>query len=225
MWVFLSHPASENAPAYGGGEGFKDLPDKRMAAGDSCNTRQWTFSNHNGTHIDFPRHFAASGATVDDYPAEFFIFGHVGVLYLPDAAPGQLLGPEELDRAGLADVADAEFLLLRTGFAEKREEEVYWRNNPGLHPDLAEHLRRTLPALRVVGFDCISLSSFAHRETGRVAHKAFLEHERPLLPLEDMDLRPLGTRAEARRIRQAVVSPFRALGADAAPCTVFAELA
>jgi kynurenine formamidase len=61
QWKYLSHPLHPGAPAYGGGNAFLDEPDKQMSQGDSCNTRKWHLSNHMGTHIDFPRHFAANG--------------------------------------------------------------------------------------------------------------------------------------------------------------------
>ena len=72
-----------------------------------------------------------------------------------------------------------------------RRENIYATNNPGLHPDLGRWFRVNYPEIRAVGMDWISISSFAHRETGREAHRAFLDPDgagQPIVILEDMDL-------------------------------------
>jgi len=116
---------------------------------------------------------------------------------------------------------NTDLLIIKTGFSLLRQEEAYWKNNPGFAPELAAFFREHLPHLRMLGFDSISLSSFAHRETGREAHKAFLDHPRPVLLLEDMNLSMVDGRFWLKRV---IVSPLRVEDADASPCTVFAEV-
>lgn len=217
-WIYLSYLIHPEAPAYGGSQAFFDEPDKQMGKGDSCNTRLWRMSNHMGTHIDFPRHFVSDGDTLNVYPAQFWVFTRTAVVVMDKVEPGQILTAKDLYLSAVP--TDVELLLIKTGFGDFRDNPKYWQSNPGLHPELAPRLRQDFPGLRVIGFDLISLSSFAHRELGRQAHKAFLDHPRPLLLLEDMDLTGIDRNS---LFQQAVIAPIRVKDTDAAPCTVLAE--
>ncbi len=218
-WKYLSYLLGENTPAYGGGSAFRADPDKEMDKGDSCNTGKWALSNHIGTHVDCPRHFSAKGKTLEAYPADFWIFRHVLLIDMSPLPPGHIICWEDLSAAPFSD--EVGLLLIRTGFSERRHESVYWENNPGFHPDVAEQLLAHFPNLRMLGFDSISLSPFGDRPLGRLAHQAFLDHPQPILILEDMDLSEV---TGATRFRQVIVSPLRVSEADASPCTVFAEV-
>ena len=218
-WLYLSYPLNPDTPAYGDGHGFTEQKDKQMDQGDSCNTSHWSLSNHIGTHIDFPRHFAARGKSIDDYDPGFFIFTKVFIADLSTAEPGLIITPDHLDLA--AAPSDTELLIIKTGFGIYRGQDDYSRNNPGFHPDLADYLRRSLPALRVIGFDSISLSSFANRDIGREAHRAFLDHDKPILPLEDMDLEQINS---STNIEMVIIAPLRVSTADGAPCTVMGKI-
>lgn len=221
-WLCLSYPLDGDTPAYGGGEGLRCEAARCMDRGDSCNASVWTFSNHLGTHLDFPRHFSPDGRTLDDYPMEFFMFERVGFIALERVEEGEILTWERLQGARIFRMPrDADLLLIKTGFGAKRGTPAYRQANPGFSPGLARDLRGRFPALRVLGFDSISLSSFAHRDLGREAHRAFLDHERPVLPLEDMDLSPLSAAWDVVRV---LVVPLRVRGADGAPCTVPAQV-
>lgn len=218
-WLYLSYPLDEKTPTYGGGKGFLRTHEKSMAMGDSCNTATWTFSNHLGTHLDFPRHFAERGRTMDDYDIDFFFFRKVGMIDLGRIAGSRIISWQDLESVDLP--ADIEILLVKTGFCYVRYLPTYWQENPGFSSDLADCLRKAFPSLRVMGFDSISLSSFLHRELGRKTHKQFLDHDRPILLLEDMDLTGI---AGGKRIEQLIVAPWMVQEADAVPCTVMAEV-
>lgn len=110
---------------------------------------------------------------------------------------------------------------MKTGFSLWRDEDVYWLENPGFSPDLAENFRQAFPRLRLLGFDSISLSSYSYRALGRSAHQAFLDSEKPILLLEDMDLSSVYGDTVFNRV---IVSPLLVKGADASPCTVFADV-
>jgi len=218
-WIYLSYPLDENTPAYGGGKGFERRYEKSIAMGDSCNTATWSFSNHLGTHLDFPRHFVAHGRTMDDYSIDSFIFRRIGIVDLGKVEGSRIITWEDLESANLS--GNIEILLVKTGFCYMRDSTTYWQENSGFSPDLADCLRKAFPSLRVIGFDSISLSSFSHRELGSEAHKNFLDHKRPLLLLEDMDL--AGISADCQ-VNQVIVAPWMVHEADAVPCTVMAEV-
>jgi len=218
-WIYLSYPLSPETPAYGGGDSLQVLSGKCLQSGDSCNTSSWKLSNHLGTHIDFPKHFAKNGKAGDDYPPEFWIFNHPKLVDLSSLNPGCLIGPADLEKAEL--VPNVDLLLIKTGFCYLRAEPLYWQKNPGLYPSMADWLRERFPYLKAIGFDSISLSSFMHRELGRKAHSAFLDHHRPLLPLEDVNLSFVDVET---RLKEVIISPLVVAQSDAAPCTVFAEV-
>ena len=172
-----------------------------------------------GTHIDFPRHFVQAGKTSSDYHPEFWNFHFPFIIDISPVDPGVIIEPEAVDIDAVPNNID--MLMIKTGFYCLREKDIYWANNPGFAPDMAVFLRKRFPCLRVFGFDSISLSSFAHRETGREAHKAFLDHSNPILLLEDMDLSAIDNSTKLKRI---IVSPLLVEDADGAPCTVFANI-
>lgn len=217
--VYLSHPLSPTTPAYANGNTLRIEEGNSIINGDSCNTSVWHLPNHLGTHIDFPRHFIQDGKTVTDYPPEFWIFNSPFLLDIAPVRPGQIIVPDDIDFAGIRN--DADLLIIKTGFCEYRKDNVYWESNPGFDPCLAELFRLKLPLLRVIGFDSISLSSFSNRELGRKAHKAFLNNEGAILPLEDMDLANINRNT---LLHEVIISPIVVEGTDGAPCTVFATI-
>lgn len=218
-WVYLSYPLNCETPAYGGGDSIKIQQEKSIGKGDSCNTLYWSLSNHIGTHIDFPIHFVQNGKTSCDYRPEFWIFYSPFILDISLVEPGFIIEPEAVVLDAVPNNID--MLVIKTGFCRLREKDIYWKKNPGFAPGLAAFLREHFPHLRTLGFDSISLSSFAHRKIGQEAHKAFLDHTRPILLLEDMDLSMLDN---SMKLKQVIVSPLRVEGADGAPCTVFANI-
>lgn len=218
-WIYLSYSISLDTPAYGGGNSIKIYHEKSIEKGDSCNTQYWRLSNHLGTHIDFPRHFVQAGKTSGDYSPEFWIFHSPFILDISTVEPGLIVEPEDVDMDTVPDNID--MLVIKTGFCQLREKDIYWENNPGFAPSTSTFLRERFPDLRVFGFDSISLSVFAHKETGHEAHKAFLDHPNPILLLEDMDLTKVDNSV---KLKQIIVSSLRVDGADGAPCTVFANI-
>lgn len=212
-YIYLSYTISETTPLYGGATTLRIERDKAIQNGDSSNTLRLSMPNHSGTHIDFPYHFGEAGKSLNDYPAGFWLFRHPFVLDCP-AEEGETVLPRDVDTIP----EDTDFLVVRTGFYRHRGEEVYWKNNPGLSPELAGILRRRCPALRVVGMDLISVSGYQNRELGRAAHRAFLlEHD--ILLVEDMDLREL-----SGPVRGIICLPLPIDRADGAPVTILAEL-
>ncbi len=208
--IYLSHIIDENTPLYGGGGGVVLRKDKSMAAGDSCNTMQWTFPNHIGTHVDVPRHFFSGGAAVSDYTAEEWVFTFVVIADIGQISPGTVITKDMVQVEEQCDL-----LLIRTGFEQYRNQDLYWRNSPALHPDLALDLKKDCPGLRAVGVDFISISNMEKRDLGRAAHRAFLNNN--IVLVEDMKLSGL-----KKRPQMVIVAPLIVEKADASPCTVMA---
>lgn len=78
-------------------------------------------------------------------------------------------------------------------------------------------LSRSFPKLRVLGFDSISVSSFANRMIGRAAHKKFLNPAKPILLLKDMNLTNV---CEGVVFDEVLIASLRIRESDGLPCTV-----
>lgn len=218
-FLFLSFPLDSTTPAYRNGPGVTIEPVNRISKGDSCNTLHYSMPNHIGTHLDAPRHFDRRGLTIDSYPPEFWISKRITCL---DISPVDENTVILLDDTIIGTIPkDVEVLLIKTGYCAIRNDEKYWSSNPGLDPKLANKLRESLPSLRIIGVDLISISSFGDRKTGRECHISFLQDNRPILIVEDMDLCKVHQNTIFNRI---VVSPLIIKEADGSPCTVIAEV-
>ena len=208
---------------YGGGQPPVISFDKRIARGDSCNTLDIVMTNHTGTHIDMPAHFVEDGRTLTDYQPEFWFSNKVACIFGDLNQPPALeilIGPEQFNFLIIDEIDDCcEVILFKTGFGTLRGTEIYWKNPPGIDPDLPDYLRQVFPNLRFFGMDLISVSSFVAREKGRQTHKAFLDHRSPILPIEDMNLTDL-----PKTLSNILVAPLYLDNADGAPCTVFGNV-
>ncbi|MBT8341207.1 MAG: cyclase [Desulfatitalea sp.] len=219
QWICLSYFLGADTPGYGGESVFENRPGKRISHGDSCNTSYWSLGNHLGTHVDFPRHFFEAGKASDDYEPGYFIFSNPFLLDISPFPAAELIEEKYFQQPDIPDTID--ILLIKTGFCDQRHKKEYWQKNPGIVPAVAAVLRRTLPSLRCIGFDFISISSYVHRDMGREAHRAFLAEPRSILLIEDMDLRKLDSNS---LLKELIVAPLLIKAADAAPCTVFARI-
>lgn len=205
---FLSYFLDEHTPAYGGVSGVvKVQQTSNIASGSTSNNTTVAFPVHIGTHIDFPRHFDSSGNTINDYPADFWVFNNIGFLACAvEDLPERL---HEVDK-------NAELLILKTGFATERATTRYWAEQPVIPAHFAGLLKQSLPGLRVFGFDMISLTSKLDRAEGKNAHISFLL-ENGILIVEDMNLEHLEAAPD-----KVVIAPLMIAKADGAPCTIIA---
>lgn len=210
--LWLSHPIGETTPLYGGATNIELKNIRSIDRGDTSNNTHLDFPNHSGSHVDAPYHFLATGKTITDYaPSEWIYESPFWVDY--KTQEGELIEFENISEALVDAPKSLDFVLIRTGFENKRGEDVYWQANPGMHPDSAKHLKQKFPNLRAIGFDFISLSSYQHREIGRQAHKEYLG--RDILIFEDLSLENLHT-----PLSKVIALPLRIYKGDGAPCTM-----
>jgi len=214
MIKYLSYILSDDTPVYGAKEkGVLSKEIKSLSKGDSAAVFSVSFENHWGTHVDCPAHFFMGAKKAVDYGPEEWIFRNPQVIDI-NASSGKIITIEDIGR--IAPRAD--LLLLRTGWSRFRGKDIYSLNNPGVSSEVGIFLRKNYPKIRGIGLDCISLSSYAHRESGREAHKAFLDpkgYGAPLIIIEDMFLSDM-----PEGLKEVWVSPMRIEGIDSAPCTV-----
>ncbi len=217
-YIFLSHELSDKTPTYGNRDRLTITPNTKIVDGDTANSFGFSFStNHLGTHIDMPFHFCQNGKKVTDVNADYWIFSQIELLDIP-CDKNQIIGINDI--APLMLNKDMEILLIKTGFEKYRGSEDYWKNNPGISPDLADYLRAEYPRLRTIGFDFISLTSYQNRALGKKAHLSFLNNEKfPISIVEDMKLSD-----SPHMFNNLIISPLLMIELDASPVTIFAEI-
>jgi kynurenine formamidase len=217
-WTYLSYELSPTLSNYGGSSGIEIEWLRRMDKGDTSNNSALKLSAHTGTHIDYPLHFFKDGKTGSDYASHDLVYTSIGVLDISaEQVENFLIQPANMANCPVGEI---EFLIIKTGFCNWRNEEKYWKFNWGFAPETAAYLKKKYPRLQAIGFDLISLSAYQQRETGRVAHKEFLEHHNILI-VEDMDLNMV---QDSQNIKTLIVAPLRFKGADGAPVTILAEM-
>lgn len=207
---------TEDTPGYGGSSGFRIRHVSKITDGASSNSQEWTLNNHIGTHIDLPSHFDNEGRRMHTFSSSEWVFNNPYFLSI-NPEPGQIL---ILDEAFESIPLECDFLILKTGFQKYRGENLYWENNPGFSPELAMWLRKERPALKCLGFDFISITSYTNRPLGRLAHKAFLGVDyqtNPIRVIEDMKLDEI-----KEQPKQVIVAPILVKDADGGQVTVIA---
>lgn len=222
-WIYLSHVLRETTPLYGGVGEIRINPSRSMGRGDSSNNSDLHFPAHAGTHVDAPRHFDPQGMTLDQYPPDYWLVKRPALLDVP-CAPAQMIDMERMGTMLDAVPQDCDMLMLRTGAEVWRSTspDVYSTQGPGVAADVAFWLR-THRRIKMLGMDFISASSFAHRELGRAAHRAFLGNGmgQPVLLVEDMALASLPGKMDA--VDEVWVVPLLYDNSDGAPVTVMAR--
>lgn len=219
MMISLSHPLNSVTPCYGGKkESLSIEPLSSIRDGATSNSLKISMTNHVGTHMDFPRHFHENGPTLSDYSAHDLVFSSPCWVDL-SCDPEHMISISDLE--GKIS-RESDFILIRTGFEKYRQQDLYWKNNPGFLPEVGFWLREEFEYIRGVGFDFISLTCFQKRELGREAHRAFLspyQNYSPILIVEDMKLKTVKP-----PLKKLILAPLLIENADGAPVTALAEI-
>src|SRR5688500_15922096 len=157
--VDLTHTYDRTAIFWPTAEPFRHdkVADGITPAGYYYAANDFFTSEHGGTHIDAPVHFAQGRLTVDQIPLDRLV-GQAVVVDVRDASDRSadyLVTVEDIQRAERQDgrIPDRAIVLIRTGFsrrwpdaarylgtAERGEAAVASLHFPGLHPDAAKWL-------------------------------------------------------------------------------------
>jgi len=216
-YLFLSHILDEKTPTYGNRNKFQKIKKSAILNGDVANDTYIKTTSHIGTHIDMPYHFYENGQTIEDFDINFWIFQNP--LFIEILPQDFIIKDELLEKLAVVDNRTLyDILIVKTGICHQRDKDIFWEQNYGFAPEIANYLREKFPSIRVFGFDSISVSSFTNRVVGREAHKRFLDPKKPILLLEDMDLRDMN---QMTKLKSVIVSPLRITQCDGLPCSVF----
>ena len=218
--IYLSYILDDNTPTYGNRNKFICEKKSDISKGDVANDSIIKTTVHIGTHIDMPYHFFEDGQTIENFDVDYFRF--TNILFI-DMIPKDVIIKDDLitllKKQTNKDSYD--MLIVKTGICHKRYSKDFWQTNYGFDPSIAEYLKMEFSNIRVIGFDSISVSSFANRMLGRKSHKAFLNPKQPILILEDMDLTNIN---KDSKILKLDIAPLRTAKCDGLPCTIIAEV-
>ena len=198
--IDISMPLNASTPTWPGSPGFFSLSHLSLAAGDVANATLLGLDAHCGTHVDAPRHFVASGATID----EVGLAALIGTAVVVDVAGSKAIDAAALDGCGVPD--GTQRLLLRSDNASSpRAGERFDADYAALTPDAARWVVRR--GIRLVGIDYLSIQRYADPPD---VHEILLAAG--VLVLEGLDLRAVSAGRWTL-----VCLPLHVTGIEAAP--------
>lgn len=191
-------------------------------------SNSFSMSEHGGTHLDAPVHFAQGHQSVDQIPLERF-FGPAVVVDVRQQSGGSAdyqvtvndLAHAEAEQGAMTSNS---IVLLRTGFssrwpdaarylgtAERGEAAVPKLHFPGLHPDAAKWL--VAKGVRAVGIDTASIDFGQSTlfESHRILYAADLPAFENLTSLERLPARGAFIVALPMKIAHGTGAPLRAV--------------
>ncbi len=164
----LSHEITSNMPVYPGTPQPQLQPANTLEQ-DGFRETLLQISSHTGTHMDAPSHMLPEGQSLSDMPIDKFF----GLALLVDVThlKGKKIEASFL-KAFAERLADAKFLVFKTGYQQLWGKEEYFTGYPTLTEEAAQWLGNF--ALNGVGTDAISLDEITTTEYP--IHKILFSH-------------------------------------------------
>ena len=229
--VDLSHAYDDKAIFWPTSEPFRLQKDTEGMTQGGYFYAAYSFftSEHGGTHLDAPVHFAQGRHTVDEIPLERFLGPAVvvDVTQQSEGNPDYQVSVDDLAAAEREDgrIPNEAILLIRTGFsrrwpdvakylgtAERGASAVPNLHFPGLHPDTAKWLIANRP-VRAVGIDTASIDYGQSTlfESHRILYEVNLPAFENLTALERLPRRGAYVVALPMKIGGGTGAPLRAV--------------
>jgi kynurenine formamidase len=229
--VDLSHDYGDETVFWPTAEAFKleKVADGMTPQGYYYAANNFATSEHGGTHIDAPVHFAKGHRSVDQIPIDQLI----GDAIVVDVTASCASNPDY--RVTAADftawektngqIPDGAIVLLRTGYArfwpdaakylgtaERGEAAVAKLHFPGLHPDAAKWLAESR-RIKAIGLDTASIDY--GQSTLYESHRTLYEHDIPafenLATLDRLPVKGATIVALPMKIKGGSGAPLRAI--------------
>jgi kynurenine formamidase len=229
--VDLSHEYSDQTVFWPTAETFtlEKVADGVTPGGYYYSANNFATSEHGGTHIDAPVHFAKGHPSVEQIPLDRL----VGAAVVIDVTAASAKEPDyrvttndftEWERAN-GEIPQSSIVLIRTGYsrfwpdaarylgtADRGEAAVAKLHFPGLHPDAAKWLAET-KHIKAVGLDTASIDYGQSKEYE--SHRILYERDVPAFEnLTNLDrLPPRGANVVAlpMKIKGGTGAPLRAI--------------
>lgn len=219
-FLFLSHILDDDTPTYGNEYKVNIKKTASIEDGKVANESWISMPLHVGTHVDMPYHFYEEGQTIESYDPAYWVCEYP--LFVSIEPKGHIVYEELVDEINNVDLNEnIDILLVSTGIEKYREENIFWKNNPGFSEKIYPFLLEKFPKLRFFGIDSISIASLKKPKEGRAVHRAFLNPHRPILILEDMHLQHISSNMTLQNV---IIAPLRIAGVDGMPCSIIATV-
>ena len=173
--------------------------------------------------MDAPRHFISGAKEISEYDIEELSFNNPIIIDC-NKRPNTLITVEDIEEI---DLKGFDCILFNTGFEKYREEDLdmYLTQYPGVSPDTIHWIRKNHQNIRCIGIDCISMARYDDAEIAKKTHitafKSDKSYGQPLLFIEDMKIKKIGTE---QTITSLIIVPWQIKGIDSAPCTIIASI-
>lgn len=224
MYRKLSYNLTLNDPVFPGNpKSLKIHPFTRIANGDISNQSRLTIFNHDGTHVDGPKHFN-NGSSVELSAVDInrFIFTTPSVIDLEGKVQEKIF-PQDIEPFANT-IEGADFLLIRTGYSTFRNHDhhKYTQNYPVFSQEVAAYFVENFDTLVGVGVDCIAVGSMKFPEDAVKTHQILNGMNvtgKYLLILEDVNIPK-----DVKSMQKLFVIPLFVETVDSLPVTVFCEI-
>ena len=155
--IDLSHFIEDHMPVFPGTPAarIKTLADLQE---QGFREKAIALTSHTGTHLDVPAHIVKQGATLDDFP----LTALMGRACLVEADVQTDLRISSVSLSGLPEKRNCDFILLKTGWAQKWGSDAYFTVSPFLDEAFARRL--TTLGLKGIGIDFPSVDAIDSRD-------------------------------------------------------------
>lgn len=223
MFVRLSHTLRLGGPAFGRTSNLVVEQQHSIAQGDTHHGFMIHVYNHDGTHLDAPYHFNATGKRIADLDLGELVFDAPLVLDIPKTKAA-LITREELRPHG-NQIAACDLLMIRTGYCRFRDSDThkYSYDCPCFAPDASRYLIEECLNVRGLAVDSVSVGSPRFPSETVETHRILTGHpeysSRYILIFEDVNMD-----FDLSSIRRVIALPLFVEEIDGSPCTIIAEL-
>ena len=197
----ISMPVRSGGLVYPGNPEIRVELQQAISRGAGANVSSIQFGSHTATHVDAPRHFSDTGATVDQLPLDLLL-GPALVVRFDDTV--KAITRKDLERKGIE--GNTRVLFATRNSRLQRTSNEFVPDYTYVAPDAAEFLVAT--GVKLVGVDYLSVEQFhsGHHRT----HHTLLDNS--VIIIEGLQLSDV---PEGKY--ELVCLPLRIAGCDGAP--------
>jgi len=201
----LTIEISPETTVFPGDPTFRAEPICEVKHGSTFTLSHFHFSNHTGTHIDFPAHVIAKGKTSSAYSLER-LMGAMQVVEITGDGHVMLSDVESLNPK------DGEIVFFKTNNSRSNlHDKVYTDSFSAIEPAAAEELAKK--GFPIIGIDYLSVDRF--EDASLPTHQYLLSKD--ILIIENLDLREISAGKY-----HVTIAPLKVKEADGLPVRVIA---
>lgn len=217
--LFLSHILNNDTLIYTNRNKFKQIKKSDMLKAGIENDTTISTMVYIGTHIGITYYFYQDRQTIKNFDVNFWIFKKplIVTIYQNEL----IINKQLINKLNTIKNIGYDILIVKISICNYREDNKFRKENYGFHEDIYDYLVNKFPNIRELKFDSISVSNFLKRMLGKELHKRFLDLQKPILLLENIDLRDIN---EETKINKIIVSPLRIDNYNRPPRTILGVL-